>query len=416
MSFFKKIFSPQHEKDADNATEYLDTLTAYTPVFTSFEGSVYESELVRSVIHAKAKHSAKLTPHILGSAYKNFENVIKHRPNDFQSTYDFLYRLRTMLEVDTFAFIIPILSEDGLTVKGLYPLKSDRVSIREFRGKTFLRYEFNNGESAAIEYDRVGVLTKMNYHNEFLGDGNRVLKPTMDLLSLQNQGIQDAIRQSAKIRYMARIGQNIRDEDLEKTRDNFSKLNLSSDNKTGVMMFDNKYNEVKQIKSDPFVADEKQIEFIEESVFSYFGVNKDILQNKFSEDNWNAFYEGEIETFAIQLSQAITNMLFTSKERAFGNAVHFSANRLQYASNKTKLEVSRALFDRGIFGTDDIADIWNLPRTGENKKYIRKEYAEMNNLNDDITVVEVEEEIDKEIEKVQEDTVVEFEKEKNDVA
>ena len=106
------------------------------------------------------------------------------------------------------------------------------------------------------------------------------------------------------------------------------------------MMFDNKYIDVKQIQSDPFTADEKQIQFIEESVFSYFGINKDILQNKFNEDTWNAFYEGEVETFAIQLSQAITNMLFTPKERAFGNSVHFSANRLQYASNKTKLEVS----------------------------------------------------------------------------
>ena len=38
----------------------------------------------------------------------------------------------------------------------------------------------------------------------------------MSLLDLQNQGIQDAIKQSAKIRFMARVGQNLRPEDLEK--------------------------------------------------------------------------------------------------------------------------------------------------------------------------------------------------------
>lgn len=401
MGFFDRLFKPQAQKEAEKVTEYLDTLTAYTPSFTSFSGGIYETELVRSVIHAKAKHSAKLTPHIIGNAYKNFENVLKHKPNEFQSTYDFLYRLRTLLEVDTYAFIIPIFADDGLSVTGLYPLQSQSVSIMEHRGITYLRYRFANGKTAAIEYDRVGVLTKMNYANEFLGDGNGVLHNTMSLLDLQNQGIQDAIKQSAKIRFMARVGQNLRPEDLEKERNQFTKQNLSSDNNTGVMMFDNKYIDVKQIQSDPFTADEKQIQFIEESVFSYFGINKDILQNKFNEDTWNAFYEGEVETFAIQLSQAITNMLFTPKERAFGNSVHFSANRLQYASNKTKLEVSRALFDRGIFGSDDVAEIWNLPITGDNRKYIRKEYAEMVNINDDtITQVEVDEEIDKEVDKV----------------
>ena len=89
------------------------------------------------------------------------------------------------------------------------------------------------------------------------GDGNGVLHNTMSLLDLQNQGIQDAIKQSAKIRFMARVGQNLRPEDLERTQTIYFKQNLSSDNNTGVMMFDNKYIDVKQIQSDPFTADEK---------------------------------------------------------------------------------------------------------------------------------------------------------------
>lgn len=394
MGLFDKLFKPKAEKEADKVNEYLKTLDAYTPNFSIFDNDMYETELIRSVVHSKAKHTAKLSPHVLGSAYRSFENVLKHKPNEFQSTYDFLYRLRTLYEVDTYTFILPIYSNDGMVVEGLYPLKSDNVSLHEFNDTIFLRYQFSNGQKAAIEYDSVGVLTKMNYKNEFFGDGNGVLHNTMSLLDLQNQGIQDAIKQSAKIRFMAKIGQNIRPGDLQKERESFTKQNLSSENTSGVMMFDNKYQEVKQINSDPYVADADQMGLIKNNVYSYFGINDDILQNKFDEDVWNAFYEGEIEPFAIQLSQAITNMLFTKRERATGNEVHFSANRLQYASNKTKLEVSKSLFDRGIFGDDDVAEIWNMPKTGKNTKYIRKEYAEMSKVTDnEITQVEKDEEV-----------------------
>ena len=139
--------------------------------------------------------------------------------------------------------------------------------------------------------------------------------------------------------------------------------------------------------------------YIKNNLFQYFGINEEILQNKFDEDSWNAFYEGEIEPFAIQLIIAMTNMLFTSREKSLNNHVHFSSNILQYSSNKTKLDISQILFDCGIFGTNEIADIWNMPKTGENKRYIRKEYAEMDRLDEKVTQVEIDAEIDKELDK-----------------
>ena len=408
MGIFNWLFTPKQEQDAQLSSEKLETLTTYSPLFTPFNGGVYESELIRSVIHAKAEHTAKLSPHILGSARKNFENILRHKPNPFQSTYDFLYRLRTLYEVNTYAFIIPLFGDDNVSINGLYPLDAENVVLMENEDGLWLRYRLRNGDMAAIEYDRVAVMKKMNYKNEFSGDGNSVLRDTMNLLDLQSQGIQDAIKQSAKIRFIARIGQNISPKDIEKERKRFSEDNLSRENDSGVLMFDQKYQEVKQVESDPYIANDKTIAQINQNVFSYWGINEDILQNKFNEDTWNAFYEGEIEPFAIQLSQALTNMLFTSRERANGNIVHFSANRLQYASNKMKLEVSTKLFDRGIIGKDDVAEIWNMPKTGDNRKWIRKEYAEMKKTSDEeITQIEIDEEINKEIEKELQDEEVE---------
>ena len=107
----------------------------------------------------------------------------------------------------------------------------------------------------------------------------------------------------------------------------------------------------------------------------------DILQNKFDENTWNAYYEGKIEPFAIQLSLVITNMSFTERERACGNAIFFSANRLQYASNATKLSVSTQLFDRALLNRNGVMDIWNMAHVEDGEKYyIRKEYTEVSEL------------------------------------
>ena len=379
MGLFERLFKKQERSKVTQ--EFLKEINTYRPVFYNGATGVYESEITRSVIHAKAKHTAKLKPNIIGSAYKGLEKTLQTKPNAFQSTYDFLYRLRTYYEVDTYTFILPIFEYGTERVTGFYPLKAERVEIvNDTTGKTWLRYKFSTGKVAAIEYERVGVLSKMAYKSEFLGDGNGVLQSTMSMLDLQKQGIEEGIKQGAMIRFMAKLGRTLSPEDLEKERKYFTMTNLSSDNNTGVAIYDAKYEDIKQIESKPFIIDDKQMDYIKNSVYSYFGVNEDILQNKFDEDVWNAFYEGEIEPFSIQLSLAMTNMLFSSKEKAFGNEVHFSANRLQYASNKTKLDVSVQLFDRGIFGTDDIAEIWNMPKTGDNKKYIRLEYAEVDNL------------------------------------
>lgn len=379
VGLFDKIFPKQsQEKQVDG---YFQSFNAYTPAFTTYDGGIYEMELTRSAIHTFATVASKLKPEIQGSAYKNLGRILQFKPNPWMDTTKFIYRLATILSVNTTAFIIPLYAEDYETIVGYYPLLPQRAEIVRVNGEPWLRYSFINGQKAAIELNRVGVLTQHQYKDDFFGDGNSALLPTLKLLDIQKQGIEEGIKQSAILRFMAKLGQSLRPEDITKERNRFSKDNLSSDNTSGVMMFDAKYSDVKQIDSKPFIVDADQLKLIQTNVFNYFGVNESIIQNKYNEDEWNAFYEGKIEPFALQLSLVMSNMTFTDNELAFGNQIFFSANRLQYASNKTKLEVSTQLFDRGILSTDQVMDIWNMPHVeGGDKRYIRKEYAEVNKL------------------------------------
>lgn len=360
---------------------YFKTLAAYTPAFNTYDGGIYEMEITRSAIDRFATFCSKLRPEIQGNAYKNLEKVLQYKPNPYQTTSQFLYRLATILKVNNTAFIVPLYDTDYRSIVGFYPLLPQRTEVVDINGVPWLRYKFSNGQNAALEMEKVGIMTRFQYKDDIFGESNSVLRPTMQLLDIQKQGIMEAVKQSASIRVIAKLAKVLNPEDMAKERLAFSHDNLSADNQTGVLFFDNKYAEVKQVDSKPIILDDKQTDAINRNVFNYFGTNEAILQNKFDENTWNAYYEGEIEPFAIQLSLVLSNMLFTQKELSYGNNIIFTANRLQYASNTTKLAVSQQLFDRGILSTNQVMDIWNMAHVPDgDKRYIRKEYANIQDV------------------------------------
>ena len=360
---------------------YFKMLSGYTPVFTSYEGGVYEMELTRSAIHAIATQCSKLKPEIRGNAYKELGRRLQFKPNSFMDTTKFLYRLATILHVQNTAFIVPITDETGEYITGYYPILPSMCEVVEYQGQPWLRYTFSSGQKAAIEFNRVGIMTLFQYKNDFFGENNAALYPTMQLMHTQNQGIIEGVKNSANIRFLAKLTGLFKPSDIAAGRKRFTEENLSAENNSGVLIFDNKYADVKQIVSRPFIIDSSQVEHIKNNVFSYFGVNEKILQNNFNEDEWNAFYEGKIEPFAIQLSLVMSNMTFTEREIAFGNQIIFTANRLQYASNQSKLNIVTQLFDRGFLTHNEGREIFNMsPIEGGDKYYIRKEYAEVSNL------------------------------------
>ena len=308
------------------------------------------------------------------------EGYQEHKPNYFMDTTKFIKRLATYVAVEHTAFIIPIEDEYG-RLCGWYPLRAQRCEVVEATGQVYLRYLFANGEHGAIEFERVGIMTDFEYTDDLFGEDNRTLKPTMQLIHTQNEGIINAVKNSANIRFLAKVANMLKPEDIKKERQRFTEDNLTADNDSGMIIYDNKFSELKQVESKPYTPNALQMQNIQENVCTHFGTNMDILQNKFDENTWNAYYEGKIEPFAIQLSLVMTNMSFTERERACGNAIFFSANRLQYASNATKLSVSTQLFDRALLNRNGVMDIWNMAHVEDGEKYyIRKEYTEVSEL------------------------------------
>ena len=350
-------------------------LNGYTPHFTTWGGSIYESELIRAVINARATHISKLRVEVQGSARQALQNKLKHGPNQFQTWSQFMYRLSTILDIHNTAFLCPVYDEFG-EPSGIYTPLPSQCEILQYDDVPYLRYEFNNGKRAAIELEYCGIMNKFQYKNDFFGETNHALFPTMELINTQNQGIQEGVKSAASYRFMAKVGNFTLTEDLKKERKRFTEENFSKEaDPYGILLFPNTYSDIKQVDVKPWVVDADQMKMIKDGVFDYFTMNEDVLQGKAFGDKWTAYYESSIEPFAIQFSEVGTKMLFTLREQTNGNRLMATANRLQYLSNSEKLQVSSQMLDRGIMSINDVREIWNLPPVeGGDERIIRGEY------------------------------------------
>lgn len=377
MGLFDGIFGKKTERIKTDT--YFKTLTAYEPVFRSWNGSLYESELVRSAIDARARHIAKLKVEVVGSAKPALKSKLKLRPNSFQTWYQFMYRLSTILDMHNTAFIVPVVDQYGDTV-GMFPVLPEKCEIRQTKdGRAVLKYTFNDKTTAACFLEECGIMTKFQYKSDFFGEKNNALDQTMKLIDMQGQGILEGIKNGASYRFMARVSNFTKPDDLKKERQRFSEENFTKDSGAGgLLLFPNTYSDIKQIDTKPFTIDADERKLIQENVFNYFAVNEEVLQSRCEGDKWNAFYESVVETFAVQFSEVTTGMFFTDKERAYGAMIMATSNRLQYMSNSDKLQVSAQMADRGLMTINEIRDMWNLPPVEDgNVRPVRGEYYTM---------------------------------------
>ena len=388
MGLFESIFGTK--KTEIKADSYFKALTAYSPVFHSWNGALYESELVRSAIDARARHIAKLKVEVIGSARPSLATKLKVRPNSFQTWFQFMYRLSTILDMHNTAFIVPVVDKYGDTV-GMFPVLPTKCEILQTKdGTPVLRYEFADRQKGACYMSECGIMTKFQYKSDFFGERNTALNPTMDLIDMQGQGIKEAIKNGATYRFMARTNNFTKTEDLKKERQRFSDENFSKEaGAGGLLLFPNTYSDIQQIKTSPYTINPEERKMIQDNVYNLYAVNEDIIQSKAIGDKWNSFYESVVETFAIQFSEVTTGMFFSDREQAYGAKLVATSNRLQYMSNSDKLKVSAQMADRGLMTINEIRDIWNLPPVEDGDvRTVRGEYYTMGEDTDTETETE----------------------------
>ena len=375
-------------KDIKKALDgYFAVLSSYQPAYSTYAGGIYEMELTRAAIHCFATHCSKLKPEVIGNAAPALGRVLQYQPNPIMDTKKYLYRLATAYMTDNNALIAPLTEFDE--IKGFYPLAVGKAQLIDYGGQTYVRYDMGGGEYFAVELARCGILNQFQYTSELWGENNLCLRPTLELIDAQNSGIISGIKNSAVIRFIAKLANSLKPKDVKEEQERLKEINLGISNTAGVFVIDQKYEDVKQIDSKPYIINPSQMEYIKQNVFNYFGTNEHILQNKFTPDEWNAYYEGKIEPFALEIGLVHTNMTFSEREKSFGNQIFFSSNRLQYASISDKINYVVQMGDRGRTSINEDREVFNLPPIEDgDRHFIRGEYRPVDSYGEALDPVE----------------------------
>jgi HK97 family phage portal protein len=362
------IFGRQPQPTSRDKTQ-LKMMNGYVPVFTMISGEAYESDVVRSAVDAIARNTAKLkAKHIRrandgsvleSSSVSDIEKLLSVRPNPYMDAYSFYYKIVTTLYMQNNSYVFIDFDRVARKVRGFYPINAASAEFLEHEGDIYAKFNFLGGQNVVLPYEDLIHLRRFFYKNDLFGESNdAALNPTLQLIQTTDEGIGNAVQVSASLRGILKFSTALRPEDLKKQRDSFVADYMGLDNNGGIAATDTKA-EFQELKSDPKMIDEKQMAAIKAKVYDYFGVNEKIVRSNYSEEEWDAFYESVIEPIALQMSLEFTSKLFTDGEKGRGNEILFEANRLQYASMKTKLNL-REMVDRGALTPNEWRTALNL--------------------------------------------------------
>lgn len=380
-SLFKNIFK------TDKSVAFGDRmqmLSSYNAVFTAFNGNIYSSSTARACIDAIARHGAKLHPKHIRQTGDKFEvlsyqinYLLNEQPNIMMNAFDFYYKTISTLYLNNNVYVYIDRDEAGKPI-GLYPMSETISTVMEYQGKYYIRFDFQNGKTYTASYEDVIHLRRFYCENDFLGGNNTPLKNTLELQSTTKEGIANSIKTTAGLKGIIKTTQAmLKDEDIKKYRDNFVRDFIDTENSNGIAGLDAK-SEFIPVKIDPQTASDQQMKEIKEDILEYFGISKEILSSSYSEDQWNAFYESVLEPLALQMSLEFTNKLFTTGQKAFGNKIVFESQRIQYASNNTKINIARYL--NNYFTKNEIREIFNMAPDPDGDIYLQ----DLNHITSDI--------------------------------
>ena len=359
-------FLTKETKEAIKIQQNLEVFDAYAPSFSKWDGNLFDNEKVRSSLELVANHRSKMSIKIDGSAKPVTTSFLSIRPNGWQTWSQFLAYASNILELNGTCFIAPLLDPyDENTIDSLVVLNPIQCSVVGYNGEPYLKYLFKDGKTGVIELTRCGVLVKNQYGDYMFGSDNRPLKPTMELINIHNQGISEAVKQTATFKFMGTVRNFLKPEDLKKEREEFSKMNFQADT-GGMLLFPNTYENVQQIKSEPYTVNPEEMKQIKDDVYSYFGVNEDLLQSKASSEVMQCFYDNKIEPFGNQFSDVVTFMLFTLNEINRGNKFRLAGEKLDYMSIDNKIKLVQELGNKGAMTSDEMRSLFNLPPLANN--------------------------------------------------
>ena len=368
-SLFSRIFGTDKSSVVPQTATEVKVLDDQKATFTPYKGDFHDDIDIRACVDAIARNGAKMHPRHIRNTNGQIENqkgnlykLLAKQPNEIQDAYKFYYQVISNLELYNDSFVY-IQRDNDLNITGLYPLDFSEGKLYEFEGKLWIKFRFGRSKERFVPYDSCIHLTRFVGKDGLFGGNTLPIVKVLSIKHIIDEGIVNAIKTTQRIKGIIKTTKSmLKPEDVKKMRDQFVDDFIKGGDQIGIGGLD-ATTDFEPVKIEPTTASDNQVKIFDDKILAYFGVNENIIQSKYSEDEWNAFYESVLEPIGLQMSLEFTNKLFTPTQKNFGNEIIFESNRLQYASNKTKIELLR--YANNIMTLNELREVFNLaPREG----------------------------------------------------
>lgn len=206
--------------------------------FYAWNGNLYWSDIVRACIRPKTKAIGKLiAKHIRETETDGARKIdvnplvnirfLLEEPNQYMTGQMLQEKVANQLALNHNAFILILRDAFGVPC-GLYPIPAVTVEARYDKQELYLRFYFQNGKNAVFPYSEVIHIREDYSENDLFGDPpGKALADLMNIVTTSDQGIVNAIKNGAAIRWLLKFTQSLRPEDLKGRAKEFAENFLS---------------------------------------------------------------------------------------------------------------------------------------------------------------------------------------------
>lgn len=365
---------------ASKNLQYAKMLDGSYPAFSQFGQNIYVSDIVQMCIDVIATELSKLQPKHIYTDSKGIQQIpkssinrlFKFAPNELMTTSEFIEKNTWLLHMNYNNFVLPVYETvtDGNGKKAryytsLYPLNPRQVDfLQDTTGKLFVKFYFSNGQNYTLPYSDVKHTRKKYSVNDFMGGGyngqpdNAALTKVLGINDTVLEGIGKAVKSSLSIRGIIKINTMMDDAGQQKERKRLE--DAIKNGESGIIPMDLK-GDYTPLTVDPKLIDKDTMQFLQDKVLNWYGVSWPILSGKYTDEEYQAFYEKALEPIVIRESQAYSKTIFTQRELDVGNEIAFYQKDMMYLSTNAKLNLLKTAGEQGLLTDDQKLAILGYP-------------------------------------------------------
>lgn len=384
MNLLNFLFGRKEKDSNKELTKKTNLLNVFAPTFTNNIKKNFNARYVANV-QAHAKNFSKIAPYVVyrdneitQNRFKRLNKLLELEPNRIMSAPSFYERLAYdyFMTGNAFVWIEYDYSQNDIPVKNLWIIDPYESAMQTYVNpdtkEVYVQFMVDGMQYASNVKDML-ILNREANPNSLFGKLDRSIDTTLRAIQTNYEGIEQAIKMSAYIRFIVKSVSPIK-EDVKKARsEEFANTYLNGNNSTGLIYIDGA-QEIQQVNSSAKFIEPEQMNFFYGEIDSYLGINQKIVQGSYTEDEWQSYYETSIEPLILKLQKEMERKLLTPKEYAQGNRILINSDRLQTASLKTRISLANAYMKLPVYIPNVVASLLFLPKSENGDK-------EFSNLN-----------------------------------